>query len=49
VLTKTWIYEGRRFRRTPGRYRWLVRPIYRTNAGTRFGPAIVSAKLVLHG
>lgn len=49
VLTKTWIYEGRRFRRTPGRYRWLVRPIFRTNAGTRFGPAIVSAKLVLRG
>jgi len=48
TLPSTWTYAGRRFSRAPGSYRWLVRPVFHANAKTRYGPAIVSAKLVLH-
>jgi hypothetical protein len=48
TLPSTWTYGGRRFSRAPGSYRWLVRPVFHANTKTRYGPAIVSAKLVLH-
>ena len=48
ILPSTWTYAGRRFSRAPGSYRWLVRPVFHANTKTRYGPAIVSAKLVLH-
>lgn len=48
TLPSTWTYAGRRFTRAPGSYRWLVRPVFHANTKTRYGPAIVSAKLVLH-
>jgi hypothetical protein len=48
ALPSTWTYGGRRFSRAPGNYRWLVRPVFHANTKTRYGPAIVSAKLVLH-
>jgi hypothetical protein len=47
TLPSTWTYAGRRFSRAPGSYRWLVRPVFHANTKTRYGPAIVSAKLVL--
>ena len=48
TLPSTWTYGGRHFSRPPGSYRWLVRPVFHANTKTRYGPAIVSAKLVLH-
>ncbi len=48
TLPSTWTYAGRRFTGAPGSYRWLVRPVFHANTKTRYGPAIVSAKLVLH-
>jgi hypothetical protein len=48
TLPSTWTYAGRRYSRAPGSYRWLVRPVFVANRKTRYGPAIVSAKLVLH-
>lgn len=48
ALPSTWTYAGRRFSRAPGSYRWLVRPVFHAKTKTRYGPAIVSAKLVLH-
>jgi hypothetical protein len=48
TLPSAWTYAGRRFTRAPGSYRWLVRPVFHANTTTRYGPAIVSAKLVLH-
>jgi hypothetical protein len=47
TLPSTWTYGGRSYSRAPGSYRWLVRPVFHANTKTRYGPAIVSAKLVL--
>ncbi len=42
-----WTFKGRRYRLTPGRYQWSVRPGFGRTAEKRYGQAVVRAKLVI--
>ena len=42
-LRRSWIYNGRRYRLTPGRYRWYVWPGLGRRAQKEFGPLLGSS------
>jgi len=42
-----WLYGGRRFSLSRGRYRWIVRPGFGTRGARHYGPAIVRSLLVV--
>jgi hypothetical protein len=42
-LSRSWRFDGRRFRLKPGRYHWYVWPGYGSRAADRYGRRIVSA------
>jgi hypothetical protein len=46
-LERTWMYGGRRYRLTPGRYRWYVWPGYGRRAAKRFGPLLGSSSFLV--
>jgi large repetitive protein len=46
-LTRTWTYNGRRHRLTPGRYRWYVWPGYGARAKKDFGRLIGSSSFIV--
>ena len=46
-LRRTWIYNGRRYRLSPGRYRWYVWPGYGKRAKKDFGRLIGSSSFVV--
>ena len=46
-LRRVWRYDGRRFRLTPGRYRWYVWPGRGARAKKDFGPLIGSSSFVV--
>jgi hypothetical protein len=46
-LTRTWTYDGRRYRLSPGRYRWYVWPGYGLRAQGNFGRLIGSSSFVV--
>jgi hypothetical protein len=46
-LARTWTYAGRRYRLSPGRYRWFVWPGYGREAERRFGPLLGSSSFVV--
>jgi hypothetical protein len=47
VLQPQWTFEGRRFRLSPGQYRWVVRPGFGARRTGRYGPAVVDASLLV--
>jgi hypothetical protein len=46
-LRRAWTYGGRRYRLTPGRYRWYVWPGYGRPAAKRYGPLLGSSSFVV--
>jgi large repetitive protein len=46
-LARTWTFAGRRYRLTPGRYRWYVWPGYGRQAEKRFGRLLGSSSFVV--
>ena len=46
-LTRTWTYNGRRYRLSPGRYRWYVWPGYGARAKKDFGRLIGSSSFIV--
>ena len=46
-LTRTWTYDERRYRLSPGRYRWYVWPGYGLRAQENFGRLIGSSSFVV--
>jgi hypothetical protein len=46
-LSRMWTYAGRRYRLTPGRYRWFVWPGFGRRAEKRFGPLLGSSSFVV--
>jgi hypothetical protein len=44
-LKRTWLYEGRRYRLSPGHYRWSVRPYY--GRAKKVGPLLGSSAFVV--
>jgi hypothetical protein len=46
-LTRTWKYNGRRYRLSPGRYRWYVWPGYGSRAKKDFGRLIGSSSFIV--
>src|SRR5215211_6018373 len=46
-LQRTWTYNGRRYRLTPGRYRWFVWPGYGKQAEKNFGRLLGSSSFVV--
>jgi hypothetical protein len=46
-LPERWTYRGRRFRISPGRYRWSVKPGYGSRSGARYARAIVRSAWVV--
>ena len=46
-LAHAWIYAGRRYRLTPGRYRWYVWAGYGRRAQNKFGPLLGSSSFVV--
>jgi hypothetical protein len=46
-LKRTWIYDGRRYRLTPGKYRWYVWPGLGARTGKKFGPLLGSSSFVV--
>jgi hypothetical protein len=46
-LKRSWVYNGRRYRLTPGKYRWYVWPGYGKRAGKKFGPLLGSSSFVV--
>ena len=44
LLPDRWVYNGRGFRLTPGRYRWTVRPAFGSRANPRYGTPIVDSR-----
>jgi hypothetical protein len=46
-LRRTWVYNGRRYRLTPGRYRWYVWPGFGKRAKRDFGRLIGSSAFVV--
>lgn len=47
VLQPQWTFKGRRFRLSPGQYRWVVRPGFGNRRTGRYGPAVVDASLLV--
>ena len=46
-LARTWVFAGRRYRLTPGRYRWYVWPGFGVPSAARYGPLIGSRSFVV--
>ena len=46
-LRRTWVYEGRRYRLTKGRYRWYVWPGLGARSKKTFGPLLGSSSFVV--
>ncbi|HEY6417285.1 MAG TPA: hypothetical protein VIX41_13635 [Acidimicrobiales bacterium] len=46
-LTRTWVYNGRRYKLTPGRYRWYVWPGVGKRANKKFGTLIGASSFVV--
>ena len=46
-LKRSWVYNGRRYRLTPGKYRWYVWPGYGKRTGKKFGPLLGSSSFVV--
>jgi large repetitive protein len=46
-LKPSWIYNGRRYRLTPGKYRWYVWPGYGKRTGKKFGPLLGSSSFIV--
>jgi len=46
-LKRSWIYEGRRYRLTPGRYRWYVWPGFRGRGAKSFGRLLGGSSFVV--
>lgn len=46
-VRRTWTYGGRRYRLTPGRYRWFVWPGYGPQASKRYGPLLGSSSFMV--
>ena len=47
LLPGAWTFKGRRYRLTPGRYSWSVRPGFGRRSASRYGQPVVLAKLVV--
>jgi len=47
TLPVRWTYRARRYRLTPGEYRWYVWPLARSRSGIERGKAIVQARLAI--
>jgi hypothetical protein len=47
TLRRTWTYEGRTFRLTPGRYRWYVWPGLGARKANRYGPLLGGSLFVV--
>jgi hypothetical protein len=46
-LPRAWVYGGRRYRLTPGRYRWYVWPGYGRRSEKKFGQLLGSSSFVV--
>ena len=46
-LKRSWIYHGRRYTLSPGRYRWYVWPGYGTRAARRYGRLLGASSFVI--
>jgi hypothetical protein len=46
-VPRSWVYRGRRYRLTPGRYRWYVWPGYGRRAEKRFGRLLGASSFVV--
>lgn len=46
-LKRSWTHEGRRYRLTPGRYRWYVWPGYGRRAARNYGRLLGSSSFVV--
>jgi hypothetical protein len=49
AIPHSWRYDGRAYRLTPGTYRWVVRPAFRSHGGIRYGSPVVSSRLTVNG
>jgi hypothetical protein len=47
LVPMEWTFRGRRYRLSPGRYSWSVRPGYGRRSQARYGQPVVRAKLVI--
>ena len=47
ALKRTWKYEGRTYRLTPGRYRWYIWPGLGARKAARFGPMLGGSFFVI--
>jgi large repetitive protein len=47
TIRRSWMYNGRRYRLTPGRYRWYVWPGYGRRAEQKYGPLLGSSSFVV--
>jgi hypothetical protein len=46
-LNRSWVYHGRRYKLTPGKYRWYVWPGFGARTGKKFGPLLGSSSFVV--
>jgi hypothetical protein len=46
-LKRGWTYNGRRYRLTPGKYRWYVWPGFKARTAKKFGPLLGSSSFVV--
>jgi large repetitive protein len=46
-LKRSWIYNGRRYRLTPGKYRWYVWPGYGARTAKKFGRLLGSSSFIV--
>jgi hypothetical protein len=49
ALHKTWKYQGRRYRMTPGTYRWYVWPGRGAKAAAKYGPMLGTSSFTFTG
>jgi hypothetical protein len=46
-LKRSWVYNGHRYKLTPGKYRWYVWPGFGARTGKKFGPLLGSSSFVV--
>jgi len=47
LLPRTWMYRGRKFSLSAGRYRWVVRPAFGSRDHPRYGDPVIAAELLV--
>jgi hypothetical protein len=46
-VPRSWVFQGHRYRLTPGVYRWYVWPGYGRASAAKYGPALGSSSFVV--